>query len=152
MVDASRRGAAKLSRGGLANVLFLQASLESLPPLFEAIADQITINYPWGSLLRAVALPDVDLLSKLAAMAKRDGKVEIFINAHPFEDPAYTRRIGLAEASLVANRSAFTAVYAKAGLLVTEVVDASDNARATRWGKRLEHGSRRVLRIRATRS
>ena len=152
MVDASRRAVAKPSRGGLDNVLFLQSSLEFLPPTFEAIADEITVNYPWGSLLRAVAIPEMGLLSRLAAIARYGCQVEILINVHPFEDPSYAARIRLSGALLTTNRNAFDAAYAKAGLTVTQIDDVSTNPRATSWGKRLEQGSRRILHIRATRS
>ncbi|HEY0301768.1 MAG TPA: 16S rRNA (adenine(1408)-N(1))-methyltransferase NpmA, partial [Rhizomicrobium sp.] len=70
MADASRRAAAKPARGGLDNALFLQASLETMGGELGGLADRITVNYPWGSLLRAIALPDVGLLTQLAALAK----------------------------------------------------------------------------------
>jgi 16S rRNA (adenine(1408)-N(1))-methyltransferase len=150
MADASRRAAARPDRGGLANTLFLQASLESLSPSLEAVADEITINYPWGSLLRAVAMPDAHLLSKLAAVSRSGARLELHINTHPFRDHSYVARIGLAGALLMTGRDAFVAAYAGAGLVVTEISDVSGSA--TSWGKRLAHGARRILRIRATRS
>jgi len=151
MADAARRAAAKPSRGGVPNALFLQSSLESLPHTFEEIADQITVNYPWGSLLRAAALPDLDLLSRLAAIAKHGRQVEIHIHIHPFWDPAYAARIGLGHALLIASGDAFHAAYARAGLVVREIADVSANPCATRWGKQLKHGAREILRVRATR-
>lgn len=40
------------------NVLFVRASAEALPAELEGRADELTILFPWGSLLRAVlALP-----------------------------------------------------------------------------------------------
>lgn len=128
--------------------MFVQASLETLPAEFELVADEITVNYPWGSLLRAVALPEGHSLSKLAAIAKRGAQVEVYINIHPLCDAGYAARIGLSDALLVTDRKGFVAAYAQAGLAVTDIADFSD-PRATRWGKQLAHGSRHILRVRA---
>ena len=131
--------------------MFVQASLKTLPAEFEPIADEITMNYPWGSLLHAVALPEVHSLSKLAAIAKHGAVVEVYINIHPLCDAAYAGRIGLSDALLMTDRNGFVAAYSQTGLAVTEIADFSDRPRATRWGKQLAHGSRQILRVRATR-
>ena len=132
--------------------MFVQAALETLSAEFDAVADEITVNYPWGSLLRAVASPEPRALSRLAAIAKRGALVEITINIHPLRDAAYAARLGLPDALLMADREAFATAYARAGPILTDVSDASADPRATRWGKQLARGSRQTLRIRATRA
>lgn len=127
--------------------MFVQSALETLPAEFDSIADEITANFPWGSLLRAVVLPEVGPLAKLAAIAKPGARIEMHINIHPFRDAAYAARLGLSEALLIANHEAFVLAYMRAGLAVTDIADVSDHPRATRWGKQLGHGSRRVLRV-----
>ena len=131
--------------------MFIQTSLETLTAEFDSIADAITVNYPWGSLLRAVALPEASLLAKLAAITKCGGRVEIHINIHPFRNRVYAARLGLSDALLMADRKAFVAAYALAGLVITDMLDVSANPRETHWGKQLMHGSRQILRIRAQR-
>jgi hypothetical protein len=55
MADASRRA----SRRGPANALFVVAAAEQIPPELRGVADELTIDFPWGSLLRgALALDD----------------------------------------------------------------------------------------------
>ena len=151
MIDASRRAAAKPSRGGRPNAMFVQSGLEILPGEFDGIADEITVNYPWGSLLRAVALPEARPLSRLARLAKSGGQIEIQINVHPFHDPAYAARVRLSDALLILDREAFVDAYARAGLIVTDIVDVSANPRATRWGNQLAFGSRQILCVRSVR-
>jgi len=59
MAEASRRAARPAARGGLPNALFVVAAAEAVPGELEGIADEVTVNLPWGSLLRgAVALDD----------------------------------------------------------------------------------------------
>jgi 16S rRNA (adenine(1408)-N(1))-methyltransferase len=152
MIDASRRAGSKPHRGGLANAMFVQSSLESLPAELDALTDEITINYPWGSLLRAVAMPNGHLLSKLAAIARRGAQLELYVNIHPLQDVEYAARFGLSDTLLMTCREAFGETYARAGLVVTEVAEVEGNPSATTWEKRLARGSRRILRIRATRS
>ncbi len=47
----------KPSKGGLSNLLFIQAAVEDLPPELDGVADEIHIHLPWGSLLRTVSAP-----------------------------------------------------------------------------------------------
>jgi hypothetical protein len=46
----------KPEKGGLPNVLFVQAPVEELPPELNQVADKIHIHFPGGSLLRSVAM------------------------------------------------------------------------------------------------
>ena len=52
MAEASRRAARPAARGGVSNALFVVAAAERPPMELLAIADELTINFPWGSLLR----------------------------------------------------------------------------------------------------
>ena len=88
MAVSSRRASAKPSRGGVENAMFVCAAAEMLPGPLEAAADEITINYPWGSLLRAVALPDADVLAKIAMLAKPTATLTAVINVQPLRDAA----------------------------------------------------------------
>jgi len=100
MAEASRRAAAKPARGGVDNALFLHASLEALPGALAGLADAITVNYPWGSLLRAAVMPDAVLLANLAALARPPATLDILINMQPLRDADYAARLGLTGARL----------------------------------------------------
>ena len=52
--DALADGAWRAKRRGLRNVAFLVEGVERLPPDLAAIADEVTVHFPWGSLLRGV--------------------------------------------------------------------------------------------------
>ncbi|MGH2611303.1 MAG: class I SAM-dependent methyltransferase, partial [Tepidiformaceae bacterium] len=50
------------------NAIFVLGSVESLPAEFEGLAGRVTVNLPWGSLLRAVAAPAPELLCNLSRL------------------------------------------------------------------------------------
>jgi 16S rRNA (adenine(1408)-N(1))-methyltransferase len=153
MAEASRRAAAKPARGGVGNALFLQASLENLDGALDGLADRVTVNYPWGSLLRAVALPDAALLKRLAALAKPGAVVDIRVNMQPLRDAQNAARLGLAQAAILAAPDRLKALYAAAGLSLTRIDDVTDAAPpVTRWGKQLHFAGREILRLVAVRT
>jgi 16S rRNA (adenine(1408)-N(1))-methyltransferase len=153
MADVSRRAAAKPVRGGVGNALFVQASLEAMPGTLAGFADAITVNYPWGSLLRAVALPDPTLLANLAGLAKAGAMLDVLINMQPLRDAAYAARLGPAGAALTRDIGLLKAGYAGAGWIVTGVDDVTGTlVRVTRWGSQLHHARREVWRVLAARA
>ena len=152
MAEASRRVDAKPARGGLANAMFIQASLEALGSDLDSHVDRLTVNFPWGSLLRAMALPDVGLLTKLAALAKPRAELDVLVNMQPLRDAVLAARLGLAQAALAQDQSRLRSAYAQAGFAVTAIEDVTGAlVCATRWGSQLHFAGREVLRLRAVR-
>jgi 16S rRNA (adenine(1408)-N(1))-methyltransferase len=136
----------------LDNALFLQTSLETLGAELNGLADRVTVNYPWGSLLRTVALPDVVLLSKLASLAKPGGDIEILVNMQPLRDRANAARLSLAHAAILHGGGALQPDYAKAGLQLTGTQDVTgQEPPVTRWGRQLHFAGREICRLRAVR-
>lgn len=150
LADASRRAAAKPARGGLDNALFLLASLETLGDELNGLADTVTVYYPWGSLLRAVVLPDVALLAKLATLLKAGGTLDILVNMQPLRDAANAARLGLDKAAILGGGAGLRAAYATAGLRLEAIADVTGTApAATRWGQQLRFAGREIMRLRA---
>lgn len=73
--EVSWRAGRKPARGGRPNALFGRLSLDEAPGELEGLADRLTVNLPWGTLLRAVALPDGEALRRLAAIGKPGASV-----------------------------------------------------------------------------
>jgi len=102
-IDANPRPLEKISekihrnpaKGGLPNVLFIQASLEDLPAELDGVADEVHIHFPWGSLLRAVATGDEDALRGLRRVCSPDAVLEILIGLDPERDRSEIERLGL---------------------------------------------------------
>lgn len=145
MVDASRRAARPAGRGGLANARFVVASLEALPAELGAVADLLTVHFPWGSLRAAAAGHDPAATDRLARLLAPAGQLELILadgerdGADPI-DPDTT-----------------VAAYESLGLHAVEVRPATlDDAVAAHssWGKRLLRNpapGRRAWRIRLAR-
>lgn len=148
MAEASRRASAKAARGGVSNAMFLCASAESLPGDLTAVADAITVNFPWGSLLRALATSEERVLAKIAATAKLDGRFTALINMQPLRNVALAAKLGLAGAALLHEPAMLGPAYARAGLGDLQIRDVTNEAHAaTGWGKHLAASRREVWRL-----
>jgi 16S rRNA (adenine(1408)-N(1))-methyltransferase len=90
-IDANPRPLEKVSerihrspaKGGLPNVLFVQAAIEALPSELDGVADEVHIHFPWGSLLRVVATGDENVLRNLRRICASDAVLEIIIGLNP---------------------------------------------------------------------
>ncbi len=130
--------------------MFVCAAAQTLPGLLAGAGDEISVNYPWGSLLKALALPDCELLSKLAAVGKSGARVLATINVQPLRDREQAERLGLASATLLRGEGALREAYARAGIEIVRVRQAcSEELPATSWGRHLAVSKREVLRIEA---
>lgn len=83
--EAMRRlsftAARKPARGGASNALFLRSAAEDLPGALEGLAHELTVHYPWGSLLRAVVDPNPEVLGRIARLGRPGGRLRILVNA-----------------------------------------------------------------------
>jgi 16S rRNA (adenine(1408)-N(1))-methyltransferase len=68
MAESSLRAARPTRKGGLPNALFVVAAVERMPPELRETAADVTIAFPWGSLLRG-ALAREDAVAASAGIA-----------------------------------------------------------------------------------
>lgn len=150
--EISQRSAAKPQRGGVSNALFVWASVESLPSELEGMAFEIAINYPWGSLLQALATPDVGVLKGIAQLAKPGAFLTILINISVFENEDYRQKLGLPELNLEKAKNSLPWDYREAGINIKniQILDQT-TPNPTTWGLKLTKGSgsRKTLLIEA---
>jgi 16S rRNA (adenine(1408)-N(1))-methyltransferase len=143
--EISAKTAKKPARGGLSNALFVMGSVEDLPGPLTGLADLLTINYPWGSLLRALVVPELEILEGLIAVMKPLARVSILFNYSVFEDPEYVARLELPQLSLSRVETELVPTYEERGLAIEDVrlfADAEVPHR-TSWGQHLVKGSKR---------
>jgi 16S rRNA (adenine(1408)-N(1))-methyltransferase len=79
-VDACRENLRANSRVAPANALYLIAEARMLPHALDRLATQITINFPWGSLLGGLLAGEPALLERLAAVARPGALLEVRMN------------------------------------------------------------------------
>lgn len=110
--DASRRAAP--------NSLFLRLALEDAPGELAGFADRLTVLFPWGSLLRAVAQAEPAGLSALRGICRTGADVRFVFELQ--SDPRLLER-----------------AYRDAALAVSGTALPIESARAlpTTWAKKL---------------
>lgn len=144
----SMKATRKPAKGGLANVLFLQAAAESLPDELNDVADEIHVHFPWGSLLRAVAVGDETVLRGLRRIAAPDGWLEIVIGVDLVRDRAELARLGLPPLTPAYLEKTLRPKYEAAGFAVRETgaLPAPDWARLkTSWARKLQGNDSRTV-------
>jgi hypothetical protein len=85
MAESSLRAARPEHKGGLSNALFVVAAAERLPPELAGIAAEVTIAFPWGSLLRGtLALDDAAQAAiGIAGLVAPGGRVRALVSIDP---------------------------------------------------------------------
>ncbi len=155
-IDASAGALEKISekihrkpaKGGLKNVLFVQAAVEDLPVDLDGIADEVHIHFPWGSLLKAVATGNETILRKIRRLCNADAMLEVIIGVDPDKDRSEFERLQLEPLTVEFVEKILIDRYAAAGF---KIVEHGDFAAAkwpklcTSWAQRLESGGTRSL-------
>jgi 16S rRNA (adenine(1408)-N(1))-methyltransferase len=121
------------------------SAIEALPEDFCDVADTVTINYPWGSLLSAMTTPDTTILAKIARMAKADAEIRILLNWSVFENEGYCERLGLPRLTLADVEARLVPKYHEAGLTIVKHGLEGTGPTTTTWGKKLVKGSNRAV-------
>lgn len=145
----SMKATRKPAKGGLPNVLFLQSAVENLPEELNGVADEIHIHFPWGSLLRAIAIGDEDILKNLKRISAPECLLEIIIGIDETRDRAEIERLELPALSIEYLETVLIPKYEAAGFEVIEkgVLNKSDWSRLeTSWARKLQgNESRKVV-------
>lgn len=155
-IDVQRKALEKIServhrkpaKGGLPNVLFLQAAVEDLPQELGNVADEIHIHFPWGSLLRAVAAGDKEIISGLKRIAAPGAWLEIVIGIDDERDAGEAARLDLPPLTQEYVETVLRPRYAAAGFSIEEsgLVEPDKWPEVdTTWAKRLRGSTRRRL-------
>jgi 16S rRNA (adenine(1408)-N(1))-methyltransferase len=132
--DALVSGAWGVKRARLGNAVFLVEGVERLPLELARVADEVTVHFPWGSLLRGLVEGSHAVVGPIARLLKANGELRVLISV--------VARDGLVELtpSLVA---AQRVAYAAHGLCLIEAEWASTAMVAesrSAWAKRLSVG------------
>ena len=79
-IDACRENLRANSRSKLPNTLFVIANAQALPQELNGLASNITINFPWGSLLESLLSNENSLMSRLLAITRPFASLDIRLN------------------------------------------------------------------------
>jgi len=144
----SMKATRKIAKGGLPNVLFIQAAVENLPEELNEVADEIHIHFPWGSLLRAVIAGDESVLQSLRRICASDCFVEIVIGIDEERDRSEIERLELPRLSPNYLEDLLIPKYEAAGFEILEkgTLSSSDWSKLeTSWARKLQGGANRQV-------
>lgn len=155
-IDANPRPLKKLSekihrkpaKGGLPNVLFLQAAAEDLPAELDGVADEIHIHFPWGSLLGAIATGDRAVLNNLRRVCREEGLLEIIVGLDAERDRSELEWLQITEFNAAHIDSLLAIRYREAGFEIRERGEGLPVGLLqvqSSWARRLGGGSNRTL-------
>ena len=140
MAEASRRAARPSARGGASNALFVVAAAERPPQELLGVADELTIHFPWGSLLRGSLAIDAAAAGGIAALIKPRGTATILVSLTERDGLGLTPLDEPGAADALAGR------WAAHGLkleLLCPATDADVAATRSSWARRLGVGGAR---------
>ncbi len=131
--------------------MFVQAPVENLPAELEGVANEVLVQFPWGSLLRGVVAGDEIVMRNLRRICLPTARLRVTIGIDPVRDRNEWERLELPRISTEYVETVLTARYQDAGFEVVEIEErlASDLTELqTSWARRLQSSSRRsVIRI-----
>jgi 16S rRNA (adenine(1408)-N(1))-methyltransferase len=146
MAESSLRAARPIGKGGLPNALFVVAAAERAPDELCAVASEVTILFPWGSLLHGVLALDagMEAAAGIAGLVAPGGLVRALISIDP-RDRLMVPSIEAADRAGLAER------WACHGLTLTAFEPAGTDeidASCSSWARRLAAGrDRRVWQL-----
>jgi len=138
----------KTAKGGAPNVLFIQSAVEDLPAELDGVADEVHVHFPWGSLLRAVATGDVEVVRNLRRVCSNGALLEVVIGIDPVRDRSEIERLDLPPLSLNFIDNVLVPKYATAGFEIVErgILSPSEWPNLdTSWAKRLQGNEQRTI-------
>jgi 16S rRNA (adenine(1408)-N(1))-methyltransferase len=135
--DALASGAWRAKRARLTNAAFLVEGVERLPAELAGVANEVTIHFPWGSLLRGLVDASSSVVGPISRLMKAGAELRVLMSA--------VGRDGLGELTPSTITSTYGA-YAEHRLRLIDAEWASDAIVAesrSAWAKRLAVGRAR---------
>lgn len=143
MRESSTKAARKPAKGGLGNLLYVWASVESAPAVLVARADEVTVVLPWGRLMSGLLVADPAVVGGVAGLGRAGATVRVVLNGEVWGDPVPVEARDLPEPTVALVEDVLAPAWAASGLRVDEVrwLAAEETATVgTTWAKRLSHG------------
>jgi 16S rRNA (adenine(1408)-N(1))-methyltransferase len=135
--DALARGAWRAKRTRVANAAFLVEGIERLPCELACVADEVTVHFPWGSLLRGLLDGSSSVVGPIAGLMKAGADLRVLLSTVDRDG------FGNVSPSVLMSRCA---VYAEHGLHLIDAEWAPSAIVAesrSAWAKRLAVGRAR---------
>jgi 16S rRNA (adenine(1408)-N(1))-methyltransferase len=133
-IDSCRENLQAVSRDDAANALFVIANAQTLPSELNGLAGQVTINFPWGSLVEGLLNHDLSLLHGLVSVMQPNAKLEVHLNGGALANCGWSLEDGAKQVRNVLRENGFD--------MRQPVLMAARDLQScpTTWAKRLAFG------------
>jgi 16S rRNA (adenine(1408)-N(1))-methyltransferase len=143
MRESSGRAVRKPARGGVANVLYVWASVESAPVVLHGLGELIHVVLPWGRLMSGLLVADPAVVGGVASLGRPGATVSIVLNGEVWGEPVPVEARDLPEPSVALVEDELAPAWERCGLRVSSAVWLSPTdiaAIPSTWARRLSHG------------
>jgi 16S rRNA (adenine(1408)-N(1))-methyltransferase len=149
--DISLKISKKPAKGGLDNIIFLKASAESLPDQLSNQANEILVNFPWGSLLSGLITNEELVLKNIIQIAKNGANLEIFLTYNEKFEDSYIQERDLPTLSYEFINNNLRKLYESKGIIIKETKILSEEEKLdlqSSWAKKiLRKRNREIFKI-----
>lgn len=133
-LDACRENLVEVSRRAPGNSLFVIANALDLPGELDGMADSLSINFPWGSLLEGLLLADSPLWASLRRVTRPGTRLDVRLNGGALAEAHWSLETGAVQIRRMLIEQGFA-------LRPAEKLTAGNlKAFPTSWAKRLAFG------------
>ena len=133
-VDSCRENLHEHSRAKLPNLLFIIASAQDLPSELNGLVSQVSINFPWGSLLTSLLTGDPNLMRGLDAITRTTAYLDLRLNGGALAEAGWDLDAGTSQVHHTLQRGGWQ-VQSPARLTVHDL-----RSFPSTWAKRLAFG------------
>lgn len=144
MLSQTEKYQRKINREKLKNVELIEASVENLPESLTNTANEVYINFPWGSLLAAVAKPNKKIIKNIVKLLKSDGALKIVLGYSEDAEPSETQRLELEKL----DENKIIQAFGELGTVLVSSHSVEKNEMRkieSSWGKKLTFGQDRKI-------
>lgn len=133
-LDACRENLRDISRRAPANCLFAIANASTLPAELDGSIDNVSINFPWGSLLESLLSGEAGLFDGLRRLSRGRCTLEVRLNGGALSEAGWQFEAGVAQVKSVLAVHGFAVAQPK-------TLTSSDlRAFPSTWARRIAFG------------
>lgn len=133
--DALAYAARRAVRDRLPNLLLLREPIENIG--LECVADEVTVHFPWGSLLRGALAQDGGVFAAICRLPRPGGALTLLLSVTARDGRAPLSESDVARVTRAYRSRGFAPAACRA------VVRGDVEAARSSWGKRLDVGGTR---------
>jgi 16S rRNA (adenine(1408)-N(1))-methyltransferase len=144
LIEVSSKTIKKSAKGGVKNALFVLANITDLPDELTGVANQVFINFPWGSLLTGIVLGEKQIWNNIKKICQKNAVVDILVGYDKQTETKQTAGLPVLTIEYIKNELA--PKLESIGFRLIKIQRLSSNVLKTypsKWAKKLSFGKRR---------